>query len=233
MIFKIVVKIFVKIFKTFFFINVHLISITIFVLLIFFINHQQWFFLFFSSFELTFFQQYSQYQISNLVKKLMKMNENIVILKRDTKNILHKFSKMKKRISFLKRRIITNKSQLKRFFSSFLFHSFLDFFFDFLFLFTWSRFIIIIIIISYVFSFIILYVSSFIITFVFFRNSYTLFRSLVRSSTRSFASLSSKELIAFAFKAINEKTNELFNKFDFIHEIMNESIKWLKNNFVL
>jgi hypothetical protein len=40
-------------------------------------------------------------------------------------------------------------------------------------------------------------------------------------------------LIAFAFKAINEKTNELFNKFDFIHEIMNESIKWLKNNFVL
>jgi hypothetical protein len=40
-------------------------------------------------------------------------------------------------------------------------------------------------------------------------------------------------LIAFAFKAINEKTNELLNKFDFLHEIMNESIEWLKNNFIL
>jgi hypothetical protein len=27
--------------------------------------------------------------------------------------------------------------------------------------------------------------------------------------------------------------NELFNKFDFIHEIMNENIKWLKINFIL
>jgi hypothetical protein len=40
-------------------------------------------------------------------------------------------------------------------------------------------------------------------------------------------------LIAFAFKTINEKTNELFNKFNFLHEIMNESIEWLKSNFVL
>jgi hypothetical protein len=61
----------------------------------------------------------------------MKMNENIVVLRRDTKNIFRKFSKMKKRISFLKRRIITNESQLKRFF----FHSFFDFFFDFFLLF--------------------------------------------------------------------------------------------------
>jgi hypothetical protein len=43
------------------------------------------------------------------------MSENIVVLRRDTKNILRKFSKMKERISFLKRRIITNESQLKRF----------------------------------------------------------------------------------------------------------------------
>jgi hypothetical protein len=40
-------------------------------------------------------------------------------------------------------------------------------------------------------------------------------------------------LIAFAFKTINEKTNELLNKFDFLHEIMNKSIEWLKSNFVL
>jgi hypothetical protein len=65
----------------------------------------------------------------------MKMNENIVVLKRNTKNILRKFSKMKERISFLKRRIITNESQLKRFFFLFFFHSFFDFFFDFFFLF--------------------------------------------------------------------------------------------------
>jgi hypothetical protein len=59
------------------------------------------------------------------------MSEDIVVLRRDTKNILRKFSKMKKRISFLKRRIITNETQLKRFlFSS---HSFFDFFFDFFF----------------------------------------------------------------------------------------------------
>jgi hypothetical protein len=56
----------------------------------------------------------------------MKMNENIVVLRRDTKNILRKFSKMKKRISSLKRRIITNESQLKRSFFFFLFHSFFD-----------------------------------------------------------------------------------------------------------
>jgi hypothetical protein len=56
------------------------------------------------------------------------MSENIVVSRRNTKNILRKFSKMKKRISFLKRRIITNESQLKRFFS--FFHSFFDFFFD-------------------------------------------------------------------------------------------------------
>ncbi len=70
-----------------------------------------------------FFQQHSQYQISNIVKKLMKMSEDIVILRRDTKNILRKFSKMEKRISLLKRRIITIKTQLKRFlfFSFFLF----------------------------------------------------------------------------------------------------------------
>jgi serine kinase of HPr protein (carbohydrate metabolism regulator) len=110
--------------------NAFLISITIFVLSTSFINHQQWFFLFFSSFELTFFQQHSQYEISNLVKKLMKISENIVVLKRNTKNILRKFSKMKKRISFLKRRIITNESQLKRFFF-FFFHSIFNFFFDF------------------------------------------------------------------------------------------------------
>jgi hypothetical protein len=124
-------RFFLKIFKTFSFINAHLISITIFILSIFFINHQQWFFLFLSSFELTFFQQHSQYQILNLVKKLMKMSENIVVLKRDTKNIFRKFSKMKKRISFLKRRIITNESQFKRFFFSF--HSFFNFSFDFFF----------------------------------------------------------------------------------------------------
>jgi hypothetical protein len=64
----------------------------------------------------------------------MKMSENIVVLKRNTKNILRKFSKMKERISFLKRRIITNESQLKRFLS-FFFHSFFDFFFDFFLLF--------------------------------------------------------------------------------------------------
>ncbi len=52
----------------------------------------------------------------------MKMSENIVIWKRDTKNILYQFSKMKERISFLKRRIITIKTQLKRF-RFFFFHS--------------------------------------------------------------------------------------------------------------
>ncbi len=155
----------------------------------------------------------------------MKMSENIVVLKRDTKNILRKFSKMKKRISFLKRRIITNESQLERFLFFFLFHSFFDFFFDLFFLFAWSRFSFIIIITSYV--------LSFIITFVFFFNSYAFSRFFVRSSARSFSFFSSKELIAFAFKTINEKTNELLNKSDFLHEIMNESIEWLKSNFVL
>jgi hypothetical protein len=176
---------------------------------------------FFSSFELTFFQQHSQYQISNLVKKLMKMNDDIVVLRRNTKNILRKFSKMKKRISFLKRRIITNETQLKRvffFFFSLIFWFFFRFFF-------WFRFFSIIIII--------LYVLFLIITFIFFRNSYALSRSFVRSSTRSFAFFSSKELIVFAFKTINEKTNKLLNKFDFLHEIMNENIEWLKSNFVL
>ncbi len=63
---------------------------------------------------------------------MMKMSENIVILKWDTKNILRKFSKMKKRISSLKRCIITNESQLKRFlfffFLHFLIFSFIFFF---------------------------------------------------------------------------------------------------------
>jgi hypothetical protein len=63
----------------------------------------------------------------------MKMSDDIVVLRRDTKNIFRKFSKMKKRISFLKRRIITNESQLKRFFFFSLFYSFFDFFFDFFF----------------------------------------------------------------------------------------------------
>ncbi len=153
----------------------------------------------------------------------MKMNENIVVLKRDTKNILRKFSKMKERISSLKRRIITNELQLKRFL--FFLYSFFDFFFDSFLLFAWSRSFFIIIIISYV--------LFFIITFNSLLNSYALFRSFVRSSARSSSSLSSKELIAFAFKTINEKTNELFNKFNFLHEIMNESIEWLKSNFVL
>jgi hypothetical protein len=156
----------------------------------------------------------------------MKMSENIVVLKWDTKNILRKFSKMKKRISFLKRRIITNESQLKRFFSFFFFYSFFDFFFDLFLLFVWFRLLFIIIII-------ISYISFFNIIFVFLLNSYALFRFFVRSSTRSSSSLSSKELIAFAFKTINEKTNELFNKSDFLHEIMNENIEWLKNNFIL
>ncbi len=155
----------------------------------------------------------------------MKMSENIVVLRRNTKNILRKFSKMKKRISFLKRRIITNESQLKRFFFYLFIFLFFYFFFDFSLLFAWFRFFLIIIIISYVFFFI--------ITFVFFLNSYALFRFFVRSSIRSFSFFSSKKLIAFAFKAINEKTNELLNKFDFLHEIMNESIEWLKNNFIL
>jgi ABC-type multidrug transport system fused ATPase/permease subunit len=158
----------------------------------------------------------------------MKMSEDIVVLSRDTKNILRKFFEMKKRISFLKRRIITNKTQLKRSLFSFFFHSFFDFFFDFFLLFIWSRSFFIIIIISYVFFFI--------ITFVFFRNSYAFFRSFVCSSTRLLTSLSffsSKELIVFAFKAINEKTNELLCKFDFLHEIMNKSIEWLRSNFVL
>jgi ABC-type sugar transport system permease subunit len=95
-------------------------------------------------------------------------------------------------------------------------------------LFVWFRSFFIIIIILYVFFFI--------ITFALFRNSYVLSRSFVRLSIRLFAffsSFSSKELIVFAFKTINEKTNELFNKFDFLHEIINESIEWLKSNFVL
>ncbi len=52
----------------------------------------------------------------------MKINEKIVVLKRNTKNILRKFSKMKKRILFLKHRIITNESQLKRSFFFFFIH---------------------------------------------------------------------------------------------------------------
>jgi hypothetical protein len=50
------------------------------------------------------------------------------------------------------------------------------------------------------------HVLFFIIIFISFCNLYAFSRSFVRSSSRSFAFFSSKELIAFAFKAINEKT---------------------------
>jgi magnesium-transporting ATPase (P-type) len=130
---------------------------------------------FFSSFELTFFQQHSQYQTSNLVKKLMKMSENIVVLRRDTKNILRKFSKMKKRISFLKRRIITNESQLKRFLFLFFFHSFFDFFFDFFF----------VCLISFFFHHHYYFICSFFHHHIYFFSQFiyalSLFRSLVNS----------------------------------------------------
>jgi hypothetical protein len=97
---------------------------------------------------------------------LIKMNENLVILKRDTKNIFRKFSKMKRRISFLKRCIITIETQLNRFFFS---SSFFDFFFEYFFIY--------LILFYHHHHHYYIYIFFF-ITFISFRNWYVFFRDV-------------------------------------------------------